>query len=174
MKIGLISDTHLSSSGLPRAIADAFQDVALILHAGDLTTLDVLGRLEAIAPVTAVQGNMDLPGVRLKLPSKTTVEVEGRRVGLIHGHHVPNPDRVLSTLSPANIQAIHDYLLSEFRDEAIDCIVYGHTHYALIETYRNVLMVNPGSATHGKGGRSTVGLLTISQEGMRGELVQLR
>src|SRR5512136_1877372 len=127
MKVGLVSDTHLSDK-VPEAIAKALAGVDLILHAGDLTSLDVLRHLETIAPVTAVQGNMDLPGVLLDLPLKTIVEADGRRIGLIHGHHVPHPNRVLS--QPLDFEAMHAYLLSEFRDEGVDCIVYGLTHQA--------------------------------------------
>lgn len=171
MKIGLVSDTHLTSGKLPQAIIKAFQDVDLILHAGDLVAMDVLSLLEGIAPVTAVQGNMDLPGVRLNLPLKRVIGVEAHRIGLIHGHHVPNPNQVLA--SPVDLEAMHYYLLSEFRDEQVDCIVYGHTHEACIKTYGEVLIINPGSAIRGKGGHCTVGLLTISRDQFQGEIVPL-
>ena len=101
---------------------------------------------------------MDSPGVLLDLPLKTIVEAEGHRIGLIHGHHVPHPDRVLS--QPLDFEAMHAYLLSEFRDEGIECIVYGHTHHAHVATVDNVLIVNPGSATRGK--VHSLGLLTVS------------
>ena len=171
MKVGLISDTHLSSGKIPQAVIDVFQGVDLILHAGDVVTLPMLRHLEAIAPVTAVQGNMDMPGVRLYLPVKTVIEAEGHQIGLIHGHHVPNPNQVLS--SPLDLPAMHDYLLNEFRDEKVDCIVYGHTHQAHLESYQGVLIVNPGSATRGRGGQSTVGTLTVSQDGMQGKIIQI-
>jgi putative phosphoesterase len=172
MKIGLISDTHLSSGRVPPAIIKALTGVDLILHAGDLTALDVLRHLEAVAPVTAVQGNMDLPGVLLNLPLKAIVEAEGRRIGLIHGHHVPHPDRVLA--QPLDFGAMHAYLLSEFRGEGVGCIVYGHTHQAHIATVGNVLLVNPGSATRAK--VNSVGLLTVSPDAtdaIRAEIVIL-
>lgn len=171
MKIGLISDTHMSSGKLPQAIVNTFQDVDLILHAGDLVAQNMIRLLERIAPVTAVHGNMDMAGVKLNLPSKGVIEVEGHRIGLIHGHRVPHPNRVLSP--PIDLETIHDYLLSEFQGEEIDCIVYGHTHQAHVETYREVLFINPGSATRGKGGHSTVGLLTINQDQIRGEIIPL-
>ena len=172
MKIGLISDTHLSSGVIPQGITNAFQGVDLILHAGDLVDLSTLRGLEVIAPVTAVQGNMDMPGVRLGLPTKHVIEVEGRRIGLIHGHHVPHPNQVLSP--PLDLEAMHQYLLSEFADGVIDCIVYGHTHQAHLETYQGVLIINPGSAAQGKGGQPTVGLLTVDQDGTQGEIIQLQ
>jgi putative phosphoesterase len=171
MRIGLVSDTHMSSGVLPRAITTAFQEVDLIFHTGDLVTLNVLRQLEAIAPVTAVQGNMDMPGVRLNLPTKTVVEIEGHPIGLIHGHHVPNPDRVLPP--PTDFEAMHRYLLSEFQGETVDCIIYGHTHQAHIESFQDVLFINPGSATRGNRGQRTVGLLTVGRDQIRGKIVQL-
>jgi putative phosphoesterase len=168
MRIGLISDTHLSGR-VPPAVVKALRGVDLILHAGDLIALDVLKHLGTIAPVTAVQGNMDLPGVLHDLPLKAIVEAEGRRIGLIHGHHVPHPDRVLS--QPLDFEAIHAYLLSEFRDERVECIVYGHTHQAHVATVDNVLLVNPGSATRAK--VNSVGLLAVSPDAIRAEIVVL-
>ncbi len=168
MKIGLISDTHMSSGKVPEAIVRALTGVDLILHAGDLTALDVLRRLEAIAPVTAVQGNMDPPGVQLALPPKTVVEAEGRRIGLIHGHR-PHPNHVLS--QPLDFEAMHAYLLSEFRGEGVECIVYGHTHQAHITIVDNVLFVNPGSALRPK--VNSVGLLTVSPDTLRVKIVVL-
>jgi putative phosphoesterase len=171
MIIGLVSDTHMSSGVLSRAITNAFQEIDLIFHAGDLVTLSVLRQLEAIAPVTAVQGNMDMPGVRLNLPTKTVVEIEGHLIGLIHGHHVPNPHRVLPP--PIDFEALHHYLLSEFQAEKVDCIIYGHTHHARIESFQDVLFINPGSATRDNAGQRTVGLLTVGRDQIRGEIIQL-
>ena len=56
MRIGVISDTH----GLlnPR-VFELFDGVDHILHAGDIGAEDVLLALRAIAPVTAVAGNID-------------------------------------------------------------------------------------------------------------------
>jgi putative phosphoesterase len=156
---------------MPQAVVNAFQGVDLILHAGDVVTLPMLRHLEAIAPVDAVQGNMDMPGVRLSLPLKRVIQVEEHRIGLIHGHHVPNPDQVLSP--PIDLGAMHDYLLGEFQDESVECIVYGHTHQAHLETYQGVIIMNPGSAVRGRGAQATVGILAVGQDGIQGELIKL-
>ena len=61
MRIGLISDTHLPSSirePWPE-VAQAFRQVDLILHAGDIVTPRILDWLEDIAPVLAALGNND-------------------------------------------------------------------------------------------------------------------
>lgn len=171
MKIGLISDTHTPGSVLPRAVVDALQGVDMILHAGDLVELGVVEALAEIAPVTAVHGNMDAPAIHVALPDRTVVEAAGKRIGLIHGHSVPQPDRVLR--ASLDFEALHHYLWDEFADNPPDCIVYGHTHWAHIATYRGVLMVNPGSATRSKDGRHSVGRLTIEAGQLSAEIVPL-
>jgi len=54
--VGVISDTH----GLlrPEALA-ALEGVEAIIHAGDVGDPAILSKLELIAPVTAVRGNID-------------------------------------------------------------------------------------------------------------------
>lgn len=54
--IGVIADTH----GLMRPEAlEALKDSELIIHPGDIGSLQVLESLRAIAPVVAVRGNID-------------------------------------------------------------------------------------------------------------------
>lgn len=48
MLIGLIADTHIRGVPLPPQVLRAFQGVDLILHAGDIYSLDVLDQLEAL------------------------------------------------------------------------------------------------------------------------------
>ena len=57
MRIGVISDTHGHLD--PRA-AVALRGVAHILHAGDIGDPAIIGTLAAIAPITAVYGNVDI------------------------------------------------------------------------------------------------------------------
>ena len=60
-RIGVLSDTHVPQRGarLPDAMLRHFENIELILHAGDLSTLAVLDQLSAYAPVEAVQGNVE-------------------------------------------------------------------------------------------------------------------
>jgi putative phosphoesterase len=54
--IGVISDTH----GLLRPqAAEALRGSEFIIHAGDIGEPGILQELSAIAPVTAVRGNVD-------------------------------------------------------------------------------------------------------------------
>lgn len=166
-RIGVISDTHLTSAaGLPQRIAEVFAGVDRILHAGDLVTEPIIRELEKIAPVSAVSGNMDYPEVKRRLPLKMVHEVEGVRIGLIHGHGVSG-----DVLSRRDYDALHDFLRTQF-DEPVDCIVYGHTHAAKNEQRGGVLFFNPGTAT-GRGAKATVGILTVDQGRVSGELVDV-
>lgn len=158
MKIGVISDTHLNISDdrLEKIVEDHFHDVGLILHAGDivdLEVLDVFGDKE----VYAVSGNMDHASVRDIFPEKRVVEIEGRRIGLIHGWG-----------SPAGLE---EKLLREFEDVA--CIVYGHTHRAANAVRDGVLLFNPGSPTDRRFAKhNSVGILDIGEE-IEGTIITL-
>ncbi|RME47627.1 MAG: metallophosphoesterase [Chloroflexi bacterium] len=167
VRIGVISDTHLTNpAGLSQRISQVFAGVDHILHAGDLVTTAVIHELEKIAPVSAVRGNMDYPEVKTQLPLKTVHDVEGLRIGLLHGHGVSG-----DILSRHDLNALRSYLLSQF-DEPVDCIVYGHTHWADNEQQQGVLFFNPGTAT-GRGARATVGMLTVDGTTISGEIIDV-
>ena len=56
VRIGVIADMH----GLfDRALVRYFRGVDHIVHGGDIGDLSVIDRLGALAPVTAVSGNVD-------------------------------------------------------------------------------------------------------------------
>ena len=127
MRIGLISDTH---NQLRAEVFDAFAGVDLILHAGDIGGEDILIELEAIAPVRAVLGNTDSSGLRARATDEISLELEGSRVVLVHGHQLGSPTaRLLHAAYPA-----------------ADVIVYGHTHRQRVEEVLGCLVVNPGAA----------------------------
>ena len=164
----MISDTHLHgrSGEFNKKVRKDFSEVEMILHAGDLVSLDVLEDLRAIVPnVTAVSGNMDSAQVKNALPLKTTVEAAGSRIGLIHGHHVPQN----AWLGGGRIShpVLDKYLLSEFED--VDCVVYGHTHDSRCEWVEGVLILNPGVIG---GDPGTVGILRV-ENGINGEIIQI-
>ena len=122
MLIGVISDTH----GLlrPEALA-ALAGVDRILHAGDVGDPAILDSLRAIAPVTAIRGNIDISGPCAALPPTESVELAGHLFYLVH--------------------SIHDLDLNP-KAASIDVVVTGHSHIAAIETRDGVLYLNPGSA----------------------------
>jgi uncharacterized protein len=102
-----------------------------VVHTGDFTAASVLADLGRFGPVTAVQGNMDDGELRVSLPVRTTVELEGIRIGLIHdgGPAVGRHER-LRELFPG-----------------CDVIAYGHSHMPEIWRDGSGWIVNPGSPT---------------------------
>src|SRR5438132_9978335 len=86
MKIGVISDTH---NYLDPKVLKLFTGVGHILHAGDIGLPWLLLELQAIAPVTAVSGNTDDPG--LNYTATKVIKIEGRKFLL---HHIINPRAV--------------------------------------------------------------------------------
>src|SRR3989338_7005039 len=90
-KIGVLSDTHIpkAASDLPEIVYAELKNIDMIFHAGDLVQLEVLEKLQKIAPTYAVFGNMDMDDVRSALPEKDTVTIEGFKIGIIHGYGPP-------------------------------------------------------------------------------------
>jgi len=159
MKIGIISDTHLSapSSELTLLMNGVFSDVAIVIHAGDLTHLSVLDAFSWKETV-AVCGNMDRKEVAEKLPARKIVNLNGYRIGIVHGWGAPFgiEKRIMKTFD--NVQAI----------------VYGHTHKAANHIRDDILMFNPGAFSGSfllKRNRS-VGVLTVD-DGITGEIFKI-
>ncbi len=151
MKIGVISDTHIPvvSETLPDEVIEHFKDVDLILHAGDLVSIDVLESLNKIAKTIAVSGNMDQKKVRSVLPEKTIVEAGIYKIGLIHGGGAP--------------WDIVERISKEFDD--VDVIVFGHTHQPMDEVVDGVLFFNPGTPTDYRfSSIQSVGILDIEDD----------
>ena len=126
MRLGVISDTHGYLD--PRA-ATALAGVAQILHAGDIGSPAIIAALEAIAPVTAVQGNVDA-GTALgrRYPGTTRLSIEGVAIHMTHiGGRPADLVRALPEPKP-------------------DVFIFGHSHVALLETCEGVLFLNPGAA----------------------------
>ena len=159
MLIGLISDTHIPDRAriLPQNVIDAFSDVELILHAGDLTSPKVIDELEEIAPVMAVQGNMDRAN-GIDLPKAKIVEVEGLKIGLIHGEVYPRADS--------------DQLLYLAKELNVDILVSGHSHQPKIEQKEGILLLNPGSPIVPRLADRTVMLLEVENRAVDVEIVK--
>ena len=128
MRLGVLADTH---GALRPRVLDVFAGVDLILHAGDVGEPAILATLEALAPVTAVYGNVDGGALRARLPRVAAVTVDGFRFVVTHGDQFGSPRP--------------DDLKEAFPDA--DVIVFGHTHKPLIHAFEDYSMVlNPGSA----------------------------
>ena len=130
MIIGILSDTQ--SLNLPAAMTEHFKSVDLIIHAGDICDLQTLKQLKVLAPVKAVQGNMDDAAVKKILPVKDIIECASFKIGLTHGHQ------------GLGREALKNAMFS-FKDDKIDVLIFGHSHQAINERVGDILYFNPGS-----------------------------
>ena len=150
MNIGVISDTH----GLLRLEAlEALRGSDYIIHAGDIGDPELLEKLNQIAPVTAVRGNVDHGAWAKRIPATDVLEVGGVSIYVLH-----RIDRLDLKPEAAGFSAV----------------VYGHSHVSKREMRRGVLYFNPGSA----GPRRfhlpvTIGRLIINNGKLRAEIMKL-
>lgn len=183
MKIGLISDTHNPSVGRvpPPEVAIAFNGVDAILHAGDIYIPACLDWLEEIAPVYAVE-YVDDPQFQEdpRVINKVRVlELGGHTIGLVHDLIVPG---VVQELTERNLLSQHFPADADFSDalqsvfgSTVDIVVFGHTHYAVIEDFRGTLLVNPGSPSLPKHMRrlGQVAVLDLGPDEKSVEMIEL-
>lgn len=108
----------------PEALA-ALRGAEHIIHAGDVGSPEILPQLSAIAPVTAIRGNIDKQAWASRLPETEAVEIGG-----------------------VSIYVLHDLARLDLKPEAagFNLVIAGHTHKPKQETKNGVLYLNPGSA----------------------------
>ena len=154
MKIGVISDTH---DFLDAKISKLFKGVDHILHAGDIGMPIILLELEQIAPVTAVGGNTDDPGLRF--PDTRVTDLAGHKFLL---HHIVNP------------RHLGDSIKARIDRERPNVVVFGHTHKPFHETIGETLFFNPGYAGKSRFGMErSVAILYCEKDGIRAEFLPL-
>ncbi len=144
---------------LPDACIARLRHADLIVHAGDLCTLEVLRELRAHGEVVAVQGNVDVPSVRAALPLTTIVSVDQRRFAVIHD----------AGAAPGRLARMRR------RFPEADAVVFGHSHIPLHEADGDGFQIfNPGSPTERRRAPDhTMGVATVDDGRLRFELVVL-
>lgn len=118
-KIGIISDTH----GLLRdEVVTHLQGCDAILHAGDVSTPEIIEALSQIAPLYVVRGNNDKGQWAEALPNHLCMNLGGKTFYMVH--QKKDVPKVL---------------------EEIDFVIYGHSHQYNVIKEQNRMWLNPGS-----------------------------
>jgi uncharacterized protein len=109
--VGVISDTH---GKLDEQVLELFADVSHIIHAGDIGDEELIWRLEKIAPVIAVRGNID--GDTMCFPTE--------RLAIIKGHtfFIRHQFATVEKMNAAQQRLIEQRMP--------DVVVFGHSHQA--------------------------------------------
>ncbi len=146
-KIGIISDTH---DLLRDEVIEKLKECDAILHAGDISSPEILDELKKIAGVYAVRGNAD-EGWGDVLPVLLETELYGLKICMAHKKKDLPAD------------------LSNY-----DVVITGHTHKYSETKKGNVILLNPGSCGPRKQGQPvTMAVLHISGNGCIPEKIEL-
>jgi putative phosphoesterase len=148
--VGVISDTH----GLlrPEALV-ALRGSDYIVHAGDVGDLRILDKLETVAPVTVVRGNVDHGVWAQKIPTTNVLEI-----------------------GEISIYVLHSLQELDLKPDAAKfaVVVYGHSHVPKQEMKNGVLYFNPGSAGPKRFNLPvSVGRLIVTDGKIESEIVNL-
>jgi hypothetical protein len=151
LTVGVISDTH----GLLRPEAlDALRGADQILHAGDVGAPDILAALKAIAPTTAVRGNVDHGVWATALPMTDVIRLGDLDVFMLHDLGALDLDPVAAGFA---------------------AVITGHSHQPKAEWKRGVLS---GSRCRSRSrscaspaARSSTNASTCSPDARAGQLV---
>lgn len=148
MKVLVISDTH---GNVQRALA-AFAlsgPVDAVIHLGDGSADVELLRVALDVPLIHVAGNCD-PGSNA--PRELMWECEGRRILLTHG----DVYKVKSGLARLCQRAV---------EIGVEAALFGHTHQAVCDNNRGIILLNPGALANHVQFRSYA-VLEITSEGI--------
>lgn len=160
MRIGVVSDTHIFRAGkkLPQLLIEEFSKVDLILHLGDWVVMEVYDQLAQLAPVDGIAGNNDGYEIIERFGEKKLLTLEGKKIGLIHGH------------TPYSRKGTDGNALLAFDGEKVDVILFGHSHQPLMRNENGILLFNPGSPTDKRREkRYSFGLLDITEAGINAQ-----
>lgn len=130
-KIGVLSDTH---GHLPKEVYEFFKDVDLIIHAGDIGSVDVLNELQAFKKTVAVYGNIDDFDVVVLTEKVENIEIEGLKIMVTHIGGYPNRyERGIKEL---------------IEIERPNIFISGHSHILKVmnDPKYSLLHINPGAA----------------------------
>jgi uncharacterized protein len=161
VEIAIISDTHLPKGdrSLPEACVATLRRADLIVHAGDLAQLSVLGELQTLGEVLAVHGNVDDSPLMAVLPATRIVEAGGARIAVLH-------DAGAAAGRLARMRR-------RFPDA--DAVVFGHSHVPLHASAPSGFQIfNPGSPTERRRApHHTMGIARVENGTLAFELISL-
>ena len=134
-KVLIIGDTHISSlDQLPKEILNEMDHSEWLIHVGDFVSIKLVEELKNLKKdkFKGVYGNTDPLQIRQVLPAKDIFVINEKKIGIIH----PAKGGIYDNTK--------NKVYSEFRNDNLDVIIFGHTHDPIIETFKDILFVNPG------------------------------
>ena len=129
-RIGLISDTHSFIDDLTLIKLEECDEV---WHAGDVGSINVVKKIEAIKPLKAVFGNIDNQEIRSFFPKNNRFNCEKVDVWITHIGGYPNK--------------YNKDVRIEMKKKPPKLFICGHSHIlkVMYDNKYNLLYLNPGS-----------------------------
>ena len=134
MLIAVISDSHGNKDSInkiKKKINNA--DVLLFLGDGENDLAEITN--DFTGEVFAVRGNCDITG---KYPEEQILEIQGKKIFICHGHRY-------------NVKYGYNSIYYRGKEIGADIVLFGHSHIPIIEEYDGIVLMNPGSISHGMG-----------------------
>ena len=160
MRLGLVSDIHCNAEALEIALA-RMGDVDEVLCSGDAIfqfrfSNDVVRRLREIGARVVLGNHEDVVlgplGERVRAHHTTDPELlrwlagQPRRIDTVIGGKKLTMFHACPDEPPYEYVYADSPRIREFGELGADYVIYGHTHYELLERVDSTLVVNPGSA----------------------------
>lgn len=132
LHVAVLADTHIAGDrSLPDDVWARLRDADVILHAGDVTSPELLDELRAVAPLHVVLGNNDHALVGT-VPERLTVELAGTEIAMVHD----------SGTRGGRERRLHRWF------PTADIVVFGHSHDPVDDQGdHGQRLFNPGSPT---------------------------
>ena len=123
-KIGLLSDTH---GYWDEKFETYLSSCDEIWHAGDIGSVELAGRFEALKPFRAVYGNIDDYKTRIAYPQTHRFTIEKVEVLMTHiggypGRYDPTIRSQLFTHPPKLFISGHSHILKVMYDKKLECL----------------------------------------------------
>lgn len=150
MKVLIVSDTHKKHDNLKKVL-ESVGSIDLMIHLGDAEGYeDYIGEL-AGCPLEIVSGNNDFFS---DLEREKELLIGKYKVLITHGHYY------------YVAMGVED-LKKEAAGRGMDIVMFGHTHWPLLDYSRGIVTLNPGSISYPRqeGRKPSYALMEIDEAG---------
>lgn len=131
MKILIVSDTHGKQNNL-KLVLEREKHINLLIHLGDVEGCEEEIIRMADCPVAMVAGNNDF---FCDLPREKELQLGKYRILITHGHYY-------------FVSCGYSHIRREAASRGVDIVMFGHTHYPLVDDKEEVTVLNPGSISY--------------------------
>ncbi len=137
MKVLIVSDTHGKDENLEETVLRE-TPFDYFIHCGDVEGREIFMEALVECPCTIVSGNNDFFS---DLPREVMIQLEGHRILVTHGHYYGVSMGLYG-------------VLDEGKARECQVVLFGHTHRPVEETEEGILLLNPGSLSYPRPGRT--------------------